>query len=221
MLRRNKKQQKDERWKLRNLCYLIAQLDSMRAFKRVELTEVEKSFEEIGGIRLWEEIRPDLEKIVYFPQTLPRVLRLMQIALVLRRLFPICFFSVVLVMLDKAGIIPLPISPIASFFFLFVPIAILFGFVYVDLFIRRVIIKYEHEHPNMQSKQKAHIKSVIEKLIMNLLGEIHRFGGRPHDYQMKLFFDDYEGMKIVREIKGKLFIRKYPTYLAVPFMTNQ
>ncbi|NIQ37999.1 MAG: hypothetical protein GTN81_05350 [Proteobacteria bacterium] len=221
MLWRTKKQQKDERWKLQNLCYLIAQLDSIRAFKRVELTEVEKSFEEIGSMRLWEEIRPHLEKIVYFPQTLPKVLKLMQIALVLRRLFPICLFSVVLVMLDKAGIIPLPISPIASFFFLFVPIAILFGFVYVDLFIRRIIIKYERDHPNMQSKQKAHIKKVIEKLIMNLLGEIHRFGGRPHDHKMKLFFDDYEGMKIVREIKRRLLIRKYPAYLAIPFMTDR
>lgn len=220
MLRRNRKQQRDERWKLQNLCYLIAQLDSIRAFKRVELTEIERSFEEIHDTALWGKIRPDLEKIVYFPSTLPGALRLMQIAAVLRRLLPICFFSVVLVILNKTGFIPLPISPIASFFLLFVPFAILIAFVYIDLFIRRTIIRYEREHPKMQSKQKEHVKTVVQKLITFLPEEVRNINENPTNCKMKLFYNDYEGMKIVKEIKGKLFKRKYPTYLAIPSMTD-
>lgn len=220
MLRRNRRQQRTERWKLQNLCYLIVQLDSIRAFKRTELTQIEQSFEEIHGVGLWEEIRPDLEKIVHFPSTLPRALRLMQVAALLRRLFPICFVSVILFLLDQAGIISLPVSPIASFLFVLLPIAILIAFVYVDLFIRRTIIKYEREHPNMQSKQKEHIKTVIERLIVDLWREIHTLGGTPGDYEMEVFFSDYEGIKIIKESRRKLLKRRYPTYLAIPSMTD-
>jgi hypothetical protein len=220
MLQRKKTQPGSEGWRLQNLCYLIAQLDSIRAFKRVDLTPVEESFREVDRTELWDEIQPDLEKIVYFPQTLPGALKLMQVAAVLRRLFPLCFFSIVLVILTRAGFIPIRISPIAFFLLLFLPFAILIAFIYIDLFIRRTIIRYEREHPNMQSKQKEHVRTAVQKLIPFLIEEVRNINENPIDCKMKLFYDDYEGMKIVKEIKGKLFNRKYPTYLAIPSMTD-
>ena len=217
MFRRRKNRSNDEQ-RLKKVCHLLAQLDSLRAFRRVNLTAIEESFHEINRTKLWEQIRPDLEKIVYFPQTLPMAFRLMQVGAVLRRLFPICFFSVVLVILDKLGIIRLPASPIATLLFLFVPIVILIGFVGVDLSIKRIIIKYERTHPRMQSKQKERIRTIIQTLIEDLREEIRTLGKNPVHVQMELYFDDYEGIKIVRELRGRFFKRKYPIYLGIPAM---
>jgi hypothetical protein len=196
------------------------QLDSIRAFKRVNLTSVEESFREVDRSELWDETQPDLEKIVYFPETLPRALKLMQVAALLRRLFPICFFSIVLVILTRAGFIPVRISPIASYFLLFGPFAIVFAFVYVDLFVRRTIIRYEREHPNMQSKQKEHIRSVIQKLLTDLIEEIKNIDEDPANCEMRLFYNDYDNIKTMKEIRGRFLKRKYSTYLVVPAMMD-
>ena len=218
---RKKRDRSNEERRLKNVCHLLTQLDSLRAFKRVNLTPIEESFHEINRTKLWEEIQPDLEKIVYFPQTLPLAFRLMQVGAVLRRLFPICFFSVVLVILDKAGIIRLPASPIAALLFLFAPIVILIGFVCVDLFIKRIIIKYERTHPRMQSKQKERIRKIIQTLTEDLREEIRNLGKNPAQVQMELYFDDYEGIKIVRELRRRFFRLKYPIYLGVPAMSEK
>jgi len=218
---RRRKDRSDDEQRLKKVCHLLTQLDSLRAFRRLNLTTVEESFHEINRTKLWEEIQPDLEKIVYFPQTLPMAFRLMQVGAVLRRLFPICFFSVVLVILDKAGIVRIPASPIATLLFLFVPIVILIGFVGVDLFIKRIIIKYERAHPKMQSKQKEHIKRIIQTLTKDLREETRRLGKNPAHVQMELYFDDYEGIKIVRELRGRFLRRKYPIYHGVPAMSEQ
>lgn len=202
--------------RVENLCHLISYLDSIRAFRRMELGPIEEAFRKAGRVELWEHIQPDLEKIVFFPQTLPGAQRLMQVAFVLRRLFPICFFSIVLVVFTKAGFIPVRLSPIVSFLFLLGPFAILIGFIYVDLFIRRVIIQYEREHPNMQSKQKGRIKEVIQTLSMDVAKELKKANEEPARCRMELFFDDYEGMRIVKEIRRKRFRKRYPVYLAVP-----
>lgn len=220
MLRRKRTQPGRKEWKLENLRYLVSQLDSIRAFKRVELTPVKESFHEVNRVDLWDEIQPDLEKIVYFPQTLPTALKLMRVAFVLRRLFPVCFFSIVLVILTKAGFIPIRISPMASYVLFLGPFAILFAFVYVDLFIRRTVIRYEREHPNMQSKQKAHIKTVVQKLTKDLLKEIANLNADPGSYPLRLYYNDYDGMRIVKELRGRLLRRKYPTYLAVLVSTE-
>jgi len=216
MFRRKRTQPNSKEWKLENLRYLVAQLDSIRAFKRVELTPVEESFQEVNRADLWDEIQPDVEKVVYFPQTLPKARKLMQVAFVLRRLFPVCFFSIVLVILTKTGFIPIRISPLASYVLFFGPFAILFAFVYVDLFIRRIVIRHERHHPNMQSKQKTHIKAVIEKLTQDLLKELVSLNEDPVKYPLKLFYNDYEGMRIVKEMRARRLGPKYPTYLAVP-----
>ena len=220
MLRRKRIQPGSRGWKLENLRYLVAQLDSIRAFRRVDLTPVEESFHEVDRTELWNKIQPDLAKIVYFPQTLPRARTLMQVAFVLRRLFPVCFFSIVLVILTKAGFIPIRISPMASYVLFLGPFAILFAFVYVDLFIRRTVIRYEREHPNMQSKQKAHVKTVVQKLTKDLLKEIANLNAEPGSYPLRLYYNDYDGMRIVKELRGRLLRRKYPTYLAVLVSTE-
>jgi hypothetical protein len=218
MFQRKRPQGSERGSKLEHLSFLIMQLDSIRAFKRVDLAQIEESFAEVGHSRLWDEIRPDLERIVYFPQTIPKALKLMQAAAILRRLFPICLFSIILVVLIRSEFIPIRLSSTAFYFFLILPFAILFAFIYVDLFIRRIIIRYEQEHPNMQSKQKQHIKSVIQKLVTVLVQEIKALNEKPDKYRMKVFYDDYEGIKTVREMRGRLLKRGISTYLVVPLV---
>lgn len=205
-----------------DLHYLILQLDGIRAFKRVGTEGIENSFKRINSTGVWRKIKPDVEEIVYFPNALWGLPRLMKIVMTLRRLFSTCIILVILALLIRLGLVPMP-TPIIYYAVLAFPMLIMLAFVSVDFTIRRRVAKYEKEHPAMQGEEKEHIKTVIQELIMKLLKGIKSGGENPNDYKMKLFYKDYKGIKIIKERREKvfgIFKRKYSTYIAIPSMTS-
>jgi len=209
---------KSEVDRLSDLHYLILQLDSIRAFRRVGIEKIENSFKRINSTRVWRAIRSDIEEIVCLPNTIPGVPRLTKIVMILRTLFFTCFIFIILALLIRIGVIPIHL-PIIYFALLAFPVFVIIAFVLIDFTIRRRIVKYEEEHPAMQSREKEHIKAVIQELIMKLLKEIESCGEDPSNYRMRLFYEDYERIKIIKERKEKvfgIFKKKYSTYIAIP-----
>ncbi len=203
---------------LKELHFLIRQLDSICAFRRAGTAALEASFQRVNLTNTWEKIKADVETIAFYPNTIPEIFRLVKSVAFLRALFPICFFSFILSVLMMIGIIPVS-NKFVSLFFLFLPIAVMIAFVLIDLTIRRKIVKHEKEQPNLHSEEKARIKKVIEELIMKLSKSIKKQSESPSNYKMRLFYDDYKGIEILkrkRESVYGIFKKKYFTYIAVP-----
>jgi hypothetical protein len=203
---------------LKELHFLIRQLDSICAFRRAGTAALEASFQRVNLTNTWEKIKPDVETITFFPDTIPEILKLVKSVAFLRALFPICFFSFILSVLMMIGIIPVS-NKFVLLFFLFLPILVMIAFVLIDFTIRRKIIKVEKEQPNLHSEEKRRIKKIVEELITKLSKRIKKQGENPSNYKMRLFYDDYKGIEILkrkRESVYGIFKKKYFTYIAVP-----
>lgn len=203
---------------LKELHFLIRQLDSICAFRRTGTAALEASFQRVNLTNTWEKIKPDVETIAFYPNTIPEIFRLVKSVAFLRALFPICFLSFILSVLMMIGIIPVS-NKFVSLFFLFLPIMVMIAFILIDFTIRRKIVKHEKEQPNLHSEEKGRIKKVIEELIMKLSKRIKKQRESPSNYKMRLFYDDYKGIEILkrkRESVYGIFKKKYFTYIAVP-----
>jgi len=205
--------------RLADLRYLISNLDSIRAFRRMGTEKIENAFKRINAAPTWGAIKSDVEKIVYLPDTIPGLLRLAKIAAILKTLFPTGIIFVIFAVLSRMGIIPIDM-PTALFVALLVfsPIVIV-AFVLTDFTIRRKVIKYETAYPDLHSEEREHIKAVIQELIIKLSKEIRSSGEDPGNYRMRLFYKDYEKLVIIKECKEKalgIFKKQYSSYIATP-----
>jgi hypothetical protein len=203
---------------LKELHFLIRQLDSICAFRRAGTAALEASFQGVNLKNTWEKIKPDVETIAFFPNTIPEILKLVKSVALLRALFPICFFSFILSVLMMIGIIPVS-NKFVLLFFLLLPIAVMLAFILIDLTIRRKIIKYEKEHSDLHSEEKRRIKKVVEELITKLSKRIKEQSESPSNFKMRLFYDDYKGIEILKRKRERvygIFKKKYFTYIAVP-----
>lgn len=204
--------------KLSDLYYLAVQLDNIRAFRRVGTEKIESAFQRINSTGVWRKIKSDVEEIVYLPNTIPGVPRLTKIVMTLRTLFPTCVIFIILALLIRFGFIPIP-APALSYVLIFFAIFVMLSFVALDFTIRRRIVRYEEEHPAMQSREKEHIRDVVQELIKELLKEIRSRGEDPGRYKMRLFHKDYRGLRIIKEYRERIFgifKRKHSIYLAIP-----
>jgi len=200
------------------LQHLIQQLDSLRAFRRLDISKLEIYFSTAGLIDKWKLIKPDLESIVYMPNNLPQARSFIKMAILFRQLFPACFFAIILVFLVNIGLV----ANLPAFFYrlaLLMPFVIIGGFILTDLIVRKRIASYEKNNPQLHNKEKERIRKVIEDLAGKLALKIIELNIDPLDYKMRLYYDDYRGIKIEKVVVEKmlgLFKRNYPVYTGIP-----
>jgi hypothetical protein len=202
--------------KLRHFQYLVSQLDSIRAFRRVHPSKLEEPVTKTGTTNMWNRIKPAVERIVFLPETIPGLASLIRVAATLRLLFPLCFFSFILGILVRIGIFALA-NVFLYNLLLIAPIVIMLSFVVVDFTIRRRVARYEGEHPDLHVEEKQQVKSVVEEILIQFIREMKLYKESPDRYQMKLYFNDYRGITVIgerREAIFGVFKRRYSTYTA-------
>ena len=204
--------------KLQDLTFLVQQLDSIRAFRRTGTSALDESFQRVNLTDNWQKIKPDVEKITYFPHTIPQIFRLIKIVAFLRTLFPVCFFSIILSILIMIGIFPVTNRIIPPILIIF-PFLILISFIVFDLTIRIKIVQHEKKSPNLHNNEKERIRKTINELISKLSKKIKSRNEAVSDYRLRLFFDDYKGIEILKKKRDKvfgIFKKKYFIYIAIP-----
>jgi hypothetical protein len=204
--------------KVENLQFIIQKLDSIRAFKRADITAIENTFNEQKLQDMWQVLKPDVEKIVYLPHSIPSILRLIKIATTLKMLFPLCLMSIIFSIIIKMGFFRMPNDLIFSIL-LVLPVIIMGAFVITDLMIRQKIVRYETNHPDLHQQEKTRIKKVVEKLLERLKKAIREDGLMLDECEICLYFNDYKGIHVKLSSTEKslgLFKKKYDTYIATP-----
>jgi hypothetical protein len=204
--------------KVENLQFVIQKLDSIRAFKRADITAIENTFNEQKLQDMWQVLKPDVEKIVYLPHSIPSILRLIKIATTLKMLFPLCLMSIIFSIIIKMGFFRMPNDLIFSIL-LVLPVIIMGAFVITDLMIRQQIVRYETNHPDLHQQEKTRIKKVVEKLLERLKKAIREDGLILDECEICLYFNDYKGIRILQSTTEKalgLFKKKYDTYIVTP-----
>ena len=200
--------------KLAQFQYLVAQLDSIRAFRRVHPSKLEEAVNKTNSTKLWNRIKPEVERIVFLPESIPGLSNLIRTTATLRMLFPLCFFAFILGILIRVGIFPITSAFLYSIF-LIAPIVIMVAFVVVDFTIRKKVARYEERHPDLHVEERAQLRRAVDDLILQFIREMKLYKGNPQKYQMRLYFNDYRGITVHSERREKIFgvfNRGYSTY---------
>ncbi|MCK4785927.1 MAG: hypothetical protein KAV87_19380 [Desulfobacteraceae bacterium] len=206
-----------------DLFFLIRKLDGIRAFRRSNTQAIEESFQRLYQTDLWNSIKQDVQSIVFFPNTIPGLEKLMRITYILRQLFPISILSIVLSVIIRIGLLPMPNDNIYLIFLLF-PVAIIGAFIAIDLAIRMRIASFEKEHPDLNALEKERIKLVVEDLLAKLIAEILPGKENLFQYKMSLYHNDYRRTEVLRESVERVFSvfkRSYIRYVTIPCLTKK
>jgi len=221
-MRRSKKLDKIKE-ELDALHHLIVQLDSLRAFRRVDPETVKASFVQVNSKDLaqeWASIKKDVEKIAYMPLEIPRIPTLMKLALILKFIFPLTVIPSFLILMSRffsrSGEAPFQLDERMLIILLAVPLIIGQSSLLLDFKIRRTIANYEGRHPEKFSVKREKLKAVTQKAVKKLGEKIERYGEDSANYKLTLYFNDYENLKIIKESRGRIFKTKYYKYTAVP-----
>lgn len=222
-MRESKKLDKVREEELDALRYLIAQLDSLRAFRRVSPETVKASFMQVKSKDLaqeWAHIKKDVEKMAYMPLEIPRIPTLMKLALILKFIFPLSLIPGFLIFMSrfllKSGGISFQLDERMFILILVVPLIVGQSSLLLDFTIRRKIANYEGRHPEKFSVKRKKLKAVTQKAIKKLVERIERRGEDPANHKLTLYFNDYENIKIIKKSRGRIFKRKYYKYTAIP-----
>jgi len=206
-----------------DLFFLIRQLDCIRGFRRVNTRAIEQSFERLYKLDIWNRIKQDIESIVFFPNTIPGLGKLISITSGLRQLFPIAALSLALSMIIRLGFLPMSNDTIYLIFLLF-PLAVMGIFIGIDLVIRIRIASFEKEHPYLNAPEKERIKLVVEDLLAKLIVEIRAKRENASLYKMSLYYNDYRGTEVIAESVERVFgvfKRNYIRYVTIPSLSKK
>lgn len=206
-----------------DILFLIRQLDGIRAFRRSNTQVIEQSFERLYQLDIWNRIKQDIQSIVLFPNTIPGLEKLISITSILRHLFPIAILSIVLSVIIRMGLLPMPNDNIYLIFLLF-PLAIIGAFIAIDLAIRMRIASFEKEHPDLNAPEKERIKLVVEDLLAKLIAEIRHRKENTSLYRMSLYYNDYRRTEVLGERVERVFgvfKRNYIRYVTIPSLAKK
>jgi len=187
---------------LEDLATLISAIDGFRVGRCAELKSVEKI---VRRVRLtdtgqkWKSTKRDLEAIMNLPASSPKVMFMMNLALLLRFLGLLSYTTVVIMAITVAVSPSLNIetSTFANIFDYVLIFGI--GILVVRYFVREQIKKFFNESADRFRGKSAHLRDLNQELMNRLRAGINKNRGKPRDYKLILFNADYNGIKVLKK----------------------
>lgn len=216
MIRGRIGRERDER--LKQYHYVTQVLDNLRAFRRQDPARLEQYMGLLGFGDLYRNLKSGIEAIVYLPNNLPGLGRLIPAAGTLRSLFPICLFAILLSVLMRTGVLPV-LNKAVFVVLLIVPLVLLAAFVLVDQVLRRKIAAYEKAHPDLHAAEKEALKAAVNQVLPRFAAEIRRKRRNTEEFVMRLYFADYARIRVLAEKRERValfFRKKFSVYMAAP-----
>jgi len=206
--------------KIEVLCSLIQVFDGLSVLRRYKVERIGNLIERINDSeikRIWKKLKKDVEKMVYYPLTLPKVLTLIKLGLVFKIISPLSLLYTIL------GISYLlhPKLPKFEFFnLIYLIISLLIsaitgiGVIITDYLVRIIVVKHEaktDEFVNFQQK----MKKATQKLIAKLIKELKKSRVISKRRCTLELYRRYHGINPIKVNKKhmKIFPRRYETYV--------
>ncbi|MEM4262544.1 MAG: hypothetical protein QXY98_02260 [Thermoplasmata archaeon] len=220
---------------LNRLTDLITCLDSIRGYRRRSSVGLDKKFEALKGrsasqaTKIWKEVQPDIDRIVNMPTEIPGVPTMIRMNHYLRiasRIFLI-LFAIILGAFFVSAYRPYLGFFREVWFFAFVILGLVittYGAIALDYRIRRKVVKFENETMDKYEKNVEKVARACQRMIDILRDEIRRSRRDPYDFPVKLFYDDYDGIKVTDSFypRSLLFFRqKFKVYIAIVSSSSQ
>lgn len=185
---------------LEDLATLISAVDGFRVGRCAELKSMDRIVRKVrltGTSKKWKSIRRDLEAIMDLPTSSPKVMFMMNLALLLRFLGLVSFL--VVMMLAIMVSIGSAIELTGSFIDIFNSVLI-FGIVVlvVRYFVKERVKKFFDESAGRLKSKSTHLRELNQELIDRLSEGIKKYKGKPRDYKLILYNSDYKGIQILK-----------------------
>jgi len=186
---------------LEDLATLISAVDGFRVGRCAELKSMDRIVRKVrltGTSKKWTSIRRDLEAIRDLPTSSPKVMFMMNLALLLRFLGLVSFTAVMMLAIMVS--IGSAIEITESFTNIFVSVLI-FGNVVlvVRYFVKERVKKFFDESAGRLKSKSTHLRELNQELVNRLREGIKKYKGKPRDYKLILFNSDYKDIQILKK----------------------
>jgi len=187
---------------LEDLATLISAIDGFRVGRCAELKSVEKIVRKVHLTdtgRKWKSIRRDLQDIMDLPTSSPKVMFMMNLALLLRFL-GLLSYTIVFILAVMMGLSPsLKMDP-STFTNIFEYVMIFgIGVLVVRYFVKEQVKKFFDESADKFKGKSTHLQELNQELITRLSEGIKKSNGKPRDYKVTLFNADYNGITVLKK----------------------
>jgi len=187
---------------LEDLASLISAVDGFRVGRCAELKSVERIVKRLhltDSARKWKSIKKDLEAIMNLPASSPKVMFMMNLALLLRFL-GLLSYTIVFILAISWGLSP-SLNIEASTFANIFDYVLIFGIgvIVVRYLVKEQIKKFFDQSADKFRGKSAHLRELNQELMNRLHEGIRKTKGKSRDYKLTLFNADYNGIKVLKK----------------------
>ncbi len=183
---------------------LIELLDSLRARRRFNGLEAKKILEDLGyEDEPWSDVVKAVEEIASVPLNSPLFPRLRRYDSVASQLLTASFAGLV----GASVLMFIGASEALTFYILLATLVMLNISYVLKLYVTAKVKAIYAGAGDVLEKHEALLQKAVNILVARLRGEARKAGIEPGEVKLKLYYDDYTGIRVVERKKGYIVAR--------------
>ena len=198
-----KGKQKPRKRRMLNLfkiAQLVSWLDGYRVYRCVDPKLVEMAVKDSGSsrvMRVWKEIRHDIEKVAFLPARIEKFKRKIVVISALKEA-TIILFTVIVALYFPAAIFGWKFLVLPKFPLILIAVIILTNIdLWADYILRSKLRGMINDYAGKFKRKRERIKNAVQQLIYILAENIKKCGENPSEYTIKTLHADYNGIVVV------------------------